>query len=58
MSRKDIAKEVGVVAQNTVITFPFTVLDMVLIGIENAKIQNGNREARSHPGPHASPIRA
>ncbi len=32
MSRKDIAKEVGVVAQNTVITFPFTVLDMVLMG--------------------------
>ena len=32
MSRKDIAREVGVVAQNTVITFPFTVLDMVLMG--------------------------
>ena len=32
MTRKDIAKEVGVVSQNTVITFPFTVLDMVLMG--------------------------
>jgi iron complex transport system ATP-binding protein len=32
MSRKEIASEIGVVAQSTVITFPFTVLDMVLMG--------------------------
>lgn len=32
LNRKEIAKEIGVVPQNSIIHFPFTVLDIVLMG--------------------------